>query len=140
MAKEKTYGGGCLCGEIRFIAIGPAQKPHTCSCKQCQRHSGTLTQVWIEFSQDQVKWVGPGGEPARWRSSDWSSRAFCPTCGSTIGAIDDKPTLALALGTFDSPNRKELAPKSHSYVSKRPKWWGIHNPCDVQDRPTKASN
>ena len=129
MEKEKIYEGGCLCGAIRFKAIGAVQNPHTCSCRQCQRHSGALTQVWIEFSQDQVEWGGAGGKPSLWRSSDQSNRAFCSTCGSTIGAIDDGPTLALALGTFDSPNRKELAPQFHSYVSKRPKWWGIHNPC-----------
>lgn len=128
MAKPKIYEGGCLCGNIRFVATGPALKPHTCSCRQCQRHSGSLTQMWVEFSQDQVEWTGPGGEPSKWRSSEWSSRAFCPVCGSTIGAIDDKPTLAIAVGTFDSPNRQELAPLSHSYVSKRPKWWSIFDP------------
>jgi hypothetical protein len=131
MAKPKIYEGGCLCGNIRFIATGPALKPHTCSCKQCQRHSGALTQMWVEFSRDQVQWTGPGEAPSKWRSSEWSSRAFCSVCGSTIGAVDDRPTVALALGTFDSPNRQELAPQSHSYVSKRPKWWGIHNPSDA---------
>jgi hypothetical protein len=125
MAASKVYEGGCLCGAIRYSAIGPALKPHTCSCRLCQRHSGALTQMWAEFAQEQVTWTGPGGKPAVWRSSEWSSRAFCPKCGSTIGAIDDKPTLALAVGTFDSPNRKELAPQFHSYVSKRPKWWKI---------------
>jgi hypothetical protein len=131
MVKPKIYEGGCLCGNIRFIATGSALKPHTCSCKQCQRHSGALTQMWVEFGQDQVQWTGSGGAPSKWRSSEGSSRAFCSVCGSTIGAIDDKPTLALAVGTFDSVNRKELAPQSHSYVSKRPKWWGIHNPSDA---------
>jgi hypothetical protein len=125
MAKAKLYEGGCLCGHIRFAATGPALKPHTCSCRLCQRHSGSLTQVWVEFASEQVRWTGPGGQPATWRSSDWSSRAFCPVCGSTLGAIDDKPTLALALGCFDAPNRKELAPQFHSYVSKRPKWWRV---------------
>jgi hypothetical protein len=128
MTKQKTYEGGCLCGNIRFLAMGPALKPHTCSCRICQRHSGALTQMWVEFSTEQVRWIGPGGRPNTWRSSDWSSRAFCSVCGSTIGAIDDKPTLAIALGTFDSPNRKELAPLFHSHVSKRPAWWGIRDP------------
>jgi hypothetical protein len=125
MAKEKFHEGGCLCGNIRFRATGPALKPHTCSCKMCQRHSGSLTQMWVEFSRGQVNWVGPGGEPSKWRSSDYSSRAFCKICGSTLGAIDDKPIIAITLGTFDSPNRKELAPQFHSHVSKRPKWWRI---------------
>jgi hypothetical protein len=125
MVTVKVYEGGCLCGDIRFVATGPALKPHTCSCRICQRHSGSLTQMWAEFNKDQVSWIGLGGEPSTWRSSEWSSRAFCKKCGSTLGAIDDKPTLALAVGSFDAPNRKELAPEFHSYKGKRPKWWSI---------------
>lgn len=121
--KPKTYEGGCLCGAIRFEAIAPALRPHTCSCTICQHHSGSLTLAWVEFARDQVTWTGPGGPPAQWRSSPKSSRAFCAVCGSTIGSLDDAPVIALALGSFDAPNRKELAPTYHSYISKRPKWW-----------------
>lgn len=128
MATRKTYEGGCLCGNIRFSASGPALKPHTCSCRLCQRHSGALTQVWVEFAREQVEWTGPGGAPATWRSSQWSSRAFCPVCGSTIGAIDDEPTLAIAVGVLDSYKRKELAPQFHSYLSSRPRWWRLQKP------------
>ncbi len=123
MAKAKSYKGGCLCGNIRFVANGPALKPHTCSCKQCQRHSGGLTVAWVEFPATQVTWNGPGGAPATYRSSEYSSRAFCPWCGSTLGAIDDGPVIALMLGGFDSNHKKELAPQYHSYTTCRPKWW-----------------
>ena len=118
----RIYEGGCLCGHIRFAAEGPALKPHTCSCKMCQRHSGSVTLEWVEFPADSVRWTGPGGRPSTWRSSDYSSRSFCPNCGSTLGAIDDKPVVALVLGSFDSNNRKELAPQYHSYVGKKPSW------------------
>jgi hypothetical protein len=123
--KIKTYEGGCLCGAIRFAAQGPTLKPHTCSCKMCQRHSGALTLAWVEFSRDSVSWTGPAGTPATWRSSEGSSRAFCATCGSSLGAIDDQPVVALLLGAFDSANRKELAPTAHSFAGKRPKWWHV---------------
>jgi hypothetical protein len=121
----KTYSGGCLCGEIRFEALGPAEKPHTCSCRMCQRHSGALTTTWVEFPKSSVKWVGAGGAPSTYRSSDYSSRSFCSKCGSTLGAIDDKPVVALVLGVFDSANRKELRPTYHSYKGGRPKWWNV---------------
>ena len=121
----KTYLGGCLCGHIRFEALGPAEKPHTCSCKMCQRHSGALTTTWVEFPKSSVKWVGAGGTPETYRSSDYSSRSFCPKCGSTLGAIDDNPIIALVLGVFDSANRKELRPTYHSYKGGRPKWWHV---------------
>lgn len=127
MAAQKTvkYDGGCLCGQIRFSAEGPALKPHTCSCRICQRHSGALTVSWVEFARDRVEWTGPGGAPSVWRSSEYSSRAFCPSCGSTLGAIDDNPVIALVLGVFDKPARAELAPTGHSFKGARPKWWHI---------------
>ena len=118
----RVYRGSCLCGGIRFEALGPALKPHTCSCKMCQHHSGAVTLHWVEFPADSVKWTGPGGKPRIWRSSDYSSRAFCGECGSTLGANDDKPVVALVLGVFDSNNRQELAPVSHSFAGKRPNW------------------
>ena len=121
----KQYQGGCLCGNIRFTAIGEAKKPHTCSCKMCQKHSGAITQAWVEFDKADVSWDGPGGMPSLWRSSDFSCRSFCNICGSTLGAIDDEPVVALVLGVFDSNNRQALKPVAHSYKSKQPKWWHV---------------
>ncbi|WP_438364134.1 GFA family protein [Xenorhabdus cabanillasii] len=31
------YRGGCLCGNIRFIATGIPDNLHTCSCTMCQK-------------------------------------------------------------------------------------------------------
>ena len=125
VARSRSYTGGCLCGAIRFEADGPAERPHSCSCKMCQRHSGALTAVWVEFPKESVRWVGPGGAPALFRSSPASSRAFCPTCGSSLGAVDDAPVVALLLGTFDSNGRKELMPTAHSHRGGRPRWWHV---------------
>lgn len=123
--KRKLYTGGCLCGAIRFEALGPAEEPHTCSCGMCRRHTGALTVAWVEFAREAVTWTGPGGAPSVYRSSDRSSRAFCPTCGGTLGAIDDQPVVVLLLGAFDQPTSKELMPTRHSYRTGRPKWWRV---------------
>lgn len=125
MANQRIYEGGCLCGGIRFEATGPASNPHTCSCKLCQRHSGAITTSWVEFPKGSISWTGENGSPALYRSSDYSSRAFCRTCGSTIGAIDDEPVVALLLGVFDNPENAELAPVSHSFSGCRPDWWNV---------------
>ena len=55
---SRIYEGGCLCGQVRFVAEGPPLQPHTCSCKMCQRHSGALTLHWVEFPADKVKLRG----------------------------------------------------------------------------------
>lgn len=119
----KDLTGGCLCGHIRFAAQGTPGNPHTCSCHMCQRHSGAPTLVWVSYDKADVTWTGPGGMPALWRSSEISSRAFCPVCGSTLGAVDDGPTIGLLSGSFDRPNLAALAPLKHSYAGSRPKWW-----------------
>jgi hypothetical protein len=121
--KSYVYKGGCLWGAVRFEAVAPALKPHTCSCKMCQRHCGALTTVWVEFPAPSIMWIGD--PPATYRSSDFSSRAFCATCGSTLGAIDDAPTVGLVLGVLDKESRPELMPTYHSYKGKRPKWWHV---------------
>ena len=125
MAARQPLTGGCLCGHIRFEAEGKPDKPHTCSCRMCQRHSGSLTLTWVEFPKDKVTWTGPGGTPATYRSSKISSRAFCPKCGSTLGAIDDGPIVALATGAFDKPQLASLKPVYHSYKGGRPRWWHV---------------
>lgn len=119
---HKTFTGGCLCGNIRFEAINPLH-PHTCSCDICQKHTGALTAMWFEFTKENVKWTGEGGVPSTFRSSAYSSRSFCSRCGSSVGAIDDEPTLALLAGGFDEGSVPELPPVYHSFDDMAPAWW-----------------
>lgn len=105
----EVYHGGCLCGRTRFEADAPGRNVHLCDCSMCRRHSGALALAWIEFDRDAVRWTGPGGPPALYRSSTQSSRAFCPVCGSTLGAVDDAPVIALTLGSLDEPHDELLA-------------------------------
>ncbi|WP_460418984.1 GFA family protein [Pseudomonas sp. microsymbiont 2] len=120
-----TYQGGCLCGRIRFVATGEPRFPHTCSCSQCQRHSGSLTLCWVEFDKAAVSWVAEGGMPSLYRSGEGSCRAFCPSCGSSLGAIDDAPTVGLLLGCFDSIDEPALRPSAHSFADGCPGWWQV---------------
>lgn len=115
--------GGCLCGAVRFEVTGEGSNPHSCSCRNCQQHTGAPTVAWVEFARDQVRWTGTAGAPATYRSSDYSSRAFCAACGSSIGAIDDAPTVALLVGSFDDPAQAAFAPEYHSFDDVRPGWW-----------------
>jgi hypothetical protein len=120
--QEKTYKGGCLCGAVRFEATGDIANPHSCSCEFCQRHSGAASLIWVEFDKNNVRWTGEAGEPSLYRSSDYSSRAFCARCGSTLGAIDDAPTVALVFGCFDAKDEVALRPLSHSFEDLCPGW------------------
>ena len=114
--------GGCLCGHITFTAANPGAS-HSCSCDLCQKHTGAQSVIWLEFDADDVQWTGEGGKPATWRSSEASSRAFCPRCGSSLGAIDDGPVIALLSGVFDQNQDARFAPACHSFEDMKPQWW-----------------
>ena len=122
MAEVSIRTGGCLCGNIRFEASGPPDAPHTSACGMCRRHSGAPLLAWVEYPRDAVAWDGPGGAPSAWRSSSASSRAFCPVCGSTLGAIDDAPVVALVTGAFDEPGADALVPQGQSFAASCPSW------------------
>lgn len=125
MASAQTRSGGCLCGAIRFESDGEAEYPHMCSCEMCRRHTGSLTAAWVVFQKNAVRWTGAGGQPALYRSSDFSSRAFCATCGSTIGCIDDAPTVGILVGVLDDPAAADLKPGEHSFADAHPEWWTV---------------
>lgn len=120
MTKIRT--GGCLCGSIRFETRAVPRNAHTCSCEICQRHSGATSLTWVEFNADDVLWTGSGGTPSTYRSSDYSSRAFCAACGSTLGAIDDDPLVALVWASFDDREDEALRPHTHSFEDICPVW------------------
>lgn len=72
--------GSCLCGAIEITAESK-HNVDVCHCTMCRRwgsgpffavHCGP--EVAIEGSQ----------KPARYRSSDWAERGFCPTCGTHL--------------------------------------------------------
>ncbi|GAA0345391.1 GFA family protein [Morganella psychrotolerans] len=113
--------GGCLCGNIRYRAQHP-RDPHTCSCTMCRKHTGALTALWVEFDSKNVTWDGEGGMPSLFRSSESTCRAFCPQCGSSVGAVDDAPVIALLVGGFDNPGRDYCIPEYHSFTDELPEW------------------
>ncbi|HEJ7945665.1 TPA: hypothetical protein SMI10_001874 [Serratia liquefaciens] len=80
--ETRRYSGGCLCGHIRFQAVGLPGNPHSCSCEFCQRHSGAPTLCWVEFPREAVSWIGTGsfdrGELAALRPTAHSFSDGCP--------------------------------------------------------------
>ena len=75
------WRGACLCGAVRITVDGAhVAAVGVCHCSLCQRSSGL---VWgaFEASADAVT---VGGTVARYASTPFSERAFCPVCGSNL--------------------------------------------------------
>ncbi len=83
MAHERSgkLTGNCLCGAVKIEIDGRHRAAiGVCHCFMCQRWSGS---VFANFEADEAA-VTITGEVARYGSSDFSARYFCPNCGSNL--------------------------------------------------------
>lgn len=121
----EKYSGGCLCGHITYEVKDKPTFPHLCSCHMCQKWSGAPTVAWADFSLKTFKWNGLGGEPTFYRSSAEAQRGFCPKCGGTLCALEDKSdTICITLASLDDPSLV-IPGKQHSYQKEAPSWWKV---------------
>lgn len=107
----ETHSGGCLCGQVRFTAIGQPYRVGICHCLDCRKHHGALFHASVIFPEDAVAVTG--------ETRDYNGRYFCPNCGSTVfGRSDDE--IELNLGSFDAPD--QFRPSYELWTIRREAW------------------
>ena len=105
------FTGGCLCGDIRFVASGRPYRVGLCHCLDCRKHHGALFQGFAIFPASAVMIKG--------ETSDYHGRHFCPRCGASVfGRTDDE--IEVALGTLDAPD--QLTPTYELWTVRRESW------------------
>jgi len=117
-ASSAVLRGHCLCGAVTITVQGDHDpRVGACHCRMCQRWSGGLFLCFdAEASAVMVE-----GEVARYRSSSFAERAFCPRCGSHLWFNDvDEDGVArqyeLMPGLFDAARTWPL--RSEIYVDR----------------------
>jgi len=107
--------GHCLCGAVAITVAEHGGFTGACHCRMCQRWSGAL---FVSFTARAAA-VTVDGQVARYPSSSFAERAFCPTCGSHLWVRntdrDDAP-YDLMPGLFDAA--REIPLKSEIYTDR----------------------
>ena len=115
----QIWSGGCQCGAVRFRVHGTPAKIELCHCRMCQKAMGGPFMAYASVGLGQLEWTR--GEPAYWRSSAIARRAFCATCGTPLGWVEDeRGDFDLTLGCFD--NAPAQTPTAHVGVESRLPW------------------
>lgn len=108
--------GQCLCGSVRITLKGDHDpRIGACHCRMCQRWTGGLFLCFTANAVDVT------GEVARYRSSTFAERAFCPRCGTHLWFRDvpedgESRSYELMPGLFDAANPWPL--RSEIYVDR----------------------
>lgn len=106
-----TYPGGCLCGDVRFIATGAPDRVGLCHCLDCRKHHGALFFAAAIFPQQAVEISG--------ETQSFAGRHFCPRCGSSVFARSGDE-IELHLGGLDAPD--QLMPTYECWIVRREAW------------------
>lgn len=113
--KRLSFKGGCLCGAVRYESAGPVTRVNHCHCAMCRRTTGAVAATWATVP---LAGFALTGLPAEYRASDFATRSFCASCGSTLfWRRDGADTIDLAVGTLDDPG--SLAAQRHDFVEGR---------------------
>jgi hypothetical protein len=117
---EITREGGCLCGAVRFSALGAPLWVAHCHCTSCRKTTAAAFATYAGYRPEAVTW---SGEAARiHNSSPGVERGFCPHCGSSLFYASERwpDETHLLAGTFDAP--EDLEPGAHVFVAERLPW------------------
>ena len=136
--RSPPYAGGCLCGQVRYLATAPSLNTRICHCRACQKATGSAFYARAMFPKDAV---AIEGRTARYRSSERLWRHFCPDCGTPVFAepLDMPDRLAVTLATLDEPDA--IKPQMHVWTSSRIDWLKLDDglPQYPQGAPAQAA-
>jgi hypothetical protein len=120
----ERFEGGCLCGAVRFVAMGESTGVVWCHCYSCRRHSGAPVSVFVAF--ERTAYTVTKGEITKFDSTPGrTTRGFCTMCGSTLTCETvSLPTLTdFHVGAFDHP--EVFRPTRQIFPEERLPWLHI---------------
>ncbi|MGN6422426.1 MAG: GFA family protein [Asticcacaulis sp.] len=114
---SKIQNGGCQCGAVRFSVEGEMGRPSICHCRMCQKAFGNVFAPLVNLGEGKLTWTK--AEPARFQSSNFVKRGFCPHCGTPL-TYEAPDGMALAIAAFDHPG--EIVPVVQYGMESRIPW------------------
>jgi hypothetical protein len=105
------FTGGCLCGEVSIVALGPPNRVGLCHCLDCRKYHGALFFAAAIFPARAVTIEG--------ETHDFRGQHFCPRCGSSVFARSGDE-VEVHLGSLDAAD--QLTPTYECWTIRRESW------------------
>jgi hypothetical protein len=118
-----AYTGGCLCGSVRYEAMGEPSSQGLCFCDDCRRASGSLFVPFLCFARSAVRISGSTAtHTIRGGSGADTVRNFCAACRSLVFGTpqSDPPIYTIYGGSLDDPS--QVRPRIALFARALPPW------------------
>ena len=134
-SEAKRYTGGCLCGALRYEAVGEPLASGHCYCVDCRRASGSGFIPFMGFKADAVRFTGKAREfRSKAANGGDAVRNRCVQCMSLVfgGELGESDSYTLYAGSLDDPS--SFHPTIAIFAAGRPAWAIIPPGFTVFDR------
>ena len=111
--------GGCLCGNVRYAAVGEPVSVSICHCASCRKSAGAPSVAWAEYALGDFKMIM--GEMIIYASSPEVQRGHCGACGTCVTFYElGEETIDITVASLDDPG--QLSPTKEIWLSHRLAW------------------
>lgn len=120
MTTQIDKAGSCLCGTIRWRALGPMRNIIACHCVQCRKTSGHFS-AYSSLDHDEIVIEG---DVTWYRSSAEAQRGFCATCGSVMfWQPEGEARVSVAAGSIEGASGLKII--SHIFCGSKGDYYDI---------------
>lgn len=130
--------GGCLCGAVRFIAVGVPLNSGICHCRSCRKAASAPGLPFLGFPASGFRFTQ--SQPTEFRSSPGVVRSFCGQCGSplTYRLVDQPEALDIMTCSLDDP--EAVAPTFHVWLEENLAWNAVADGLPAYSRTAKGGD
>ena len=134
-----SFGGGCLCGGVRFTCSAAPEFTFYCHCRDCQRTGGgpfsvelmvTAKSFDVQGESQTFTVVGDSGKEVH--------RHFCPECGSGVylECDADPEYIFIKAGALDDAGW--INPDMHIFTGAKQPWVDVADSIPRHERMPPA--
>jgi len=120
------HTGRCLCGAVRYRALGTPKWIANCHCASCRRATGAPMASYAGFAAERFAYTARA--PVRFASSPGVTRSFCGCCGTplTYEGARWPGEVHVLIGTLDRP--EDFPPTRDAFVEEKLPWLHLAAP------------
>ena len=124
----QVFEGSCLCGRVRYRAVGPWEFMNHCHCTDCQKSHATAFATYAGIPRQRFTYLQGEDHLQSHRVESGTRRFFCRTCGANIlsDGEDEPDTVYVAAGTLDTPLEVKFK-AHHIFVRSKACWYEIQD-------------
>jgi hypothetical protein len=118
-----NHTGSCQCGDVRIeIDADPIFSGH-CTCRDCQRASGTGHSTIVAFPKAAVRIIGTTTKYTSTADSGKPvTREFCPRCGSRLASSGESNPMAILVAGPALDDQSIVRPGAYVYTKSKAPW------------------